>query len=976
MTVAEHVGGVKPLWRRVCLADRTLARTEKAPIVLKISALPCYSVTPLGGIAPLTHDDETGYQTPAAFGDYRVMHQLGVGVLGPVFRGYPPDGDYLVALKAFHLELLPEQAGEFADALAEVVALGPLHPSLVRPLGSGVADGVPFLAYEYVAAESLDVAVRGQLSATVDVAVPLTLQLAEAFDAAHARGLCHGSLHPRDIFVTPDLIRVGGFGIQRLLEDVGLRGALRRPFAAPEQVAAEQWGAAADRFALAAVTYEVLTGRRASGADSQLPDAFGGIADGRYSSALSQVFVSALAEDPTVRPGSARLFAEQLAEAVEWNGGGRVLGPVGMNRSEVDSDSDEKREPSVVDGGGVEYDSVWAAASRGGIVMPKNEDRTGKLEPGPDAEVAWNERSLDRGIPDEFQQSEGYEPRPVGAPPGFERPEAREQDSNSNTERQDLALGEGDAGYLSALDAIGDRPTVKDIPVVPEEERDSSALITDTSLDGDQDQEFVDTSANDGSLSKPFDEPELAPDSGQRRDAFEFGPIEEVTTELPITVYEDSLGDPGHSEPAGLDASGLEAIQARYRPGDSGEAGNVVVDEPEGVVPYEPIALRDLEERLGSNSAESRETHARDEARVDDADQVGVDSDDDYVPEGGDRLEPSSFSESAIEPNLDNERFPLLADDGYDYVPAADVQGVSTDELVEHSRDSWARRLPPAVIVGSVILAFGAFGMGFRWMAGSDASSVDDVLPVEPVASGSAATSIDTEGVLAVGEFGEVLSADLPESLAMGEPLIDVARESAAEGLTLTPSSLPEPQSVGEVNSPDPVDDNEQVLPSLDGPPGVSVPVGRLLVRSMPPGARVELDGELRGTTPLALSGLAYGDYSLRVGLEGYKPRDRQVLIASGDPIVAFSVELERQVMPVAVQVEVGSISVDTRPVGVQVWLDQRLVGETPMLISGVTAGAHVVEFRHTGYRDWSTTVRVDPSEQARVTASLDHARP
>ena len=64
---------------------------------------------------------------------------------------------------------------------------------------------------------------------------------------------------------------------------------------------------------------------------------------------------------------------------------------------------------------------------------------------------------------------------------------------------------------------------------------------------------------------------------------------------------------------------------------------------------------------------------------------------------------------------------------------------------------------------------------------------------------------------------------------------------------------------------------------------------------------------------------------------------------------------------------------VDTRPRGVEVWLDQQLVGESPMLISNVSTGAHQVEFKHAGYRDWATTIQVGSSAQVRVTASLDH---
>ena len=158
--------------------------------------------------------------------------------------------------------------------------------------------------------------------------------------------------------------------------------------------------------------------------------------------------------------------------------------------------------------------------------------------------------------------------------------------------------------------------------------------------------------------------------------------------------------------------------------------------------------------------------------------------------------------------------------------------------------------------------------------------------------------------------------------------------------------------------------------PVAPAPPSAT---GRLLVRSTPPGVRVEVNGEARGITPLALADLSYGAYDIRFSLEGYEPQDRRLAISSDDPIAAISAELTRVTVTRTAALGVGSIFVDTRPRGVEVWLDQQLVGESPMLIPNVSAGAHEVAFRYAGYRDWATTVQVGLSVQARVTASLDH---
>ncbi|MGH9372422.1 MAG: hypothetical protein ACRD15_12900, partial [Vicinamibacterales bacterium] len=63
----------------------------------------------------LTRDDPSPFAAPAQFGPFRVLHQIGVGALGPVFRTYEPTRDRLVAVKVFRLDLTPEQARALAD---------------------------------------------------------------------------------------------------------------------------------------------------------------------------------------------------------------------------------------------------------------------------------------------------------------------------------------------------------------------------------------------------------------------------------------------------------------------------------------------------------------------------------------------------------------------------------------------------------------------------------------------------------------------------------------------------------------------------------------------------------------------------------------------------------------------------------------------------------------------------------------------
>ena len=244
------------------------------------------------------------------------MHQIGAGVLGPVFRAYNPPHDRPFAVKAFHIDITPEQAETLTERFGALVAAGSFHPAAVPATAVGVDDGVLYLAQEYVAGESLDAVMRDYAPAALGKALSLIDRLAGAIDAAHARGVRHGGLHLRDIFVTPSGGRVTGFGVLAALEEVGVSGPIRRPYAAPEVIARRPWGPAADRFALAAVAYELLTGKRAAGTGARLAARLAALDEIEDVESLQAVFETALADGPDSRYASAARFAGDLHTAV------------------------------------------------------------------------------------------------------------------------------------------------------------------------------------------------------------------------------------------------------------------------------------------------------------------------------------------------------------------------------------------------------------------------------------------------------------------------------------------------------------------------------------------------------------------------------------------------------------------------------------------------------------------------------------
>jgi serine/threonine protein kinase len=245
-----------------------------------------------------------------------VLHQIGAGALGPVFRAYQPEEDRLVAVKHFRIDVPPERAHQLVAQLERLIAADLTHAGIAAPIATGMVEVSPYLAMDFVAADSLDIVIRDQeLTAPSDVA-RVAAQLASALDLAASINITHGALHPRDVLVSADDVRITGIGIARALEEAGSSAPIRRPYTAPERSSGAAWDRRADVFSLAALIYELLTRRRIAGPGDQPYEAFASVA-GVSADALDKVFDRALAEQPGDRFATAGDFAKALQAAIE-----------------------------------------------------------------------------------------------------------------------------------------------------------------------------------------------------------------------------------------------------------------------------------------------------------------------------------------------------------------------------------------------------------------------------------------------------------------------------------------------------------------------------------------------------------------------------------------------------------------------------------------------------------------------------------
>jgi Protein kinase domain/PEGA domain len=245
-----------------------------------------------------------------------VLHQIGNGALGPVFRAFDQDRDRLVAIKLFRLDLPPERVHQLVAEFEKLIAAELRHPVIATPRAAGIDGNTAYLAQDFAAADSLDIVIRENGAASPAQTLRVAGQLAEALDYAADRQIVHGALHPRDILLSEEDIRIVGLGVARALERAGVTAPVRRPYAPPERINDGGWDRTADVFSLAAIVFEMLGGKRVSGTGSEAAEGLVEVQSGDLA-AVQRVFALALASDPAYRYATATAFTDALKGALD-----------------------------------------------------------------------------------------------------------------------------------------------------------------------------------------------------------------------------------------------------------------------------------------------------------------------------------------------------------------------------------------------------------------------------------------------------------------------------------------------------------------------------------------------------------------------------------------------------------------------------------------------------------------------------------
>ncbi|MEV4611729.1 serine/threonine-protein kinase [Kitasatospora sp. NPDC049258] len=207
-----------------------------------------------GQPAPVVPCEPLPPGAPTGIGSYRLLGLIGAGGMGTVYLARRQGSATQVALKTLHTDLLgdAELLRRFENEAAVLAQVPEAYTAKV--LGSGVADGVPYIAMELLDGRPLGSHLRAHGTFGSGEALrALALALAVALDGLHGRGLVHRDLKPANIMMTTDGPKLLDFGIARMIDQTRITrtgGSIGTPaYMAPEQIRDGGIGPAADVWA-------------------------------------------------------------------------------------------------------------------------------------------------------------------------------------------------------------------------------------------------------------------------------------------------------------------------------------------------------------------------------------------------------------------------------------------------------------------------------------------------------------------------------------------------------------------------------------------------------------------------------------------------------------------------------------------------------------------------------------------------------
>ena len=221
---------------------------------------------------------------PERLAHYRILERLGAGGMGEVYLAEDTKLGRSVAIKILPPELAgdPDRLDRFIREARAASAIN--HPNVAHIYEIGTAAGLHYIAMEPVEGEALSAKVASGKSIELSEILDWGIQMADALDEAHQRGIVHRDIKPGNVLVTAKgQIKVLDFGLAKMRREKGVEIESSAPteaktktglvmgtvsYMSPEQAFGRDVDTRSDLFSLGVLLYELTTGRLPHKGDS------------------------------------------------------------------------------------------------------------------------------------------------------------------------------------------------------------------------------------------------------------------------------------------------------------------------------------------------------------------------------------------------------------------------------------------------------------------------------------------------------------------------------------------------------------------------------------------------------------------------------------------------------------------------------------------------------------------------------------